>query len=82
MKYRNVLAEVVAAIVRARIHPTEDEIRARAASAVEARDLMKFVDLTSREFTRLNDGNITRFRIRRSEYWDWFNAVKTPPVTR
>jgi Fic family protein len=82
MKYRNVLAEVVAAIVRARKHPTEDEIRARAASAVEARDLMKFVDLTSREFTRLNDGNITRFRIRRSEYWDWFNAVKTPPVTR
>ncbi|MDB6085471.1 MAG: cell division protein Fic [Gammaproteobacteria bacterium] len=82
MKYRNVLADVVGGIVRDRKQPTEDEIRARATSVVEARDLTKFIELTSREFGRLNDGNITRFRIRPSEYWDWFNAVKAPHITR
>jgi len=82
MKYRNVLADVVGEIVRDRKQPTEDEIRARAAQVVEARDLMKFIDLASREFRRLNDGNITRFRIRSSEYRDWFNAVKAPHFAR
>jgi Fic/DOC family len=80
MKYRNALADVVGGIVRDRKQPTDDEIRARAAQAVEAGDMRKFIDLTSREFRRLNDGNITRFRIRLCEYWDWFNAVKAPTV--
>ncbi len=82
MKYRNVLADVLRGIVRDRKQPTNDEIRARAVSVVEARDMTRFVELTSREFTRLNDGNIIRYRIRPSEYWEWFNAVKTPAVTR
>jgi len=82
MKYRNVLADVLGGIVRDRKQPTDDEIRARAASVVEARDMTKFIELTSREFARLNDGNIIRYRIRPSEYWAWFNAVKSPSAAR
>ncbi len=82
MKYRNVLADVVGRIVRERKQPTADEIRARAAPVVEARDLVRFIQMTSQEFGRLNDGNITRLRIRPCEYWRWYNAVKGPPVTR
>jgi hypothetical protein len=82
MKYRNFLADIVGGIVRDRKRPTEDQIRARAESVVEARDLTKFIEMTLREFARLNDGNITRFRIRPSEYRDWFNAVKAPPTRR
>jgi hypothetical protein len=44
--------------------------------------LTKFVELTVREFGRLNDGNIARFRIRPSEYWDWLSAVEAPAATR
>jgi hypothetical protein len=82
MKYRNVLADIVGEIVRDRKQPTEDEIRARATPLVEARDLVRFIQMTSREFGRLNDGNITRLRIRPSEYWRWYNAVKAPPVSQ
>jgi Fic/DOC family len=82
MKYRNVLADVIGGIVRDRKQPTEDEIRARTEQVIEPRDLKKFIDLASREFGRLNDGNITRFRVRPSEYWAWFNEVKAPHLAR
>ncbi len=76
MKYRNALIEVIGGIVRERKPPTEDDIRALAERQVEPRDLPKFVDLVMREFGRLNDGNIARYRIRLSEYWPWFRATE------
>jgi Fic family protein len=76
MKYRTVLADAVAGIVRDRKEPTEEQIRARAEQGVDARDLKKFINLALSEFGRLYEGNITRFRIRPSEYWAWVNAVK------
>ncbi len=75
MKYRNALIGVIGGIVRERRRPTEDEIRALAEPRVEPRDLPKFVDLVTREFARLNDGNIARYRIRLSDYWSWFRVT-------
>lgn len=76
MKYRNALIEVVGGIVREHKRPTENEIRVLAESRVESRDLSRFVDLVTREFGRLNDGNIARYRIRLSDYWSWFRAME------
>jgi hypothetical protein len=76
MKYRNALIDVIGGIVRQRKPPTEGEIRALAEPQVEPQDLPRFVDLVNREFGRLNDGNIARYRIRLSEYWSWFGATE------
>jgi hypothetical protein len=76
MKYRNALIDVVGGIVRGRKRPTEDEIRVLAGPQVEPQDLPRFVDLVNREFGRLNDGNIARYRIRLSDYWSWFRATE------
>src|SRR5690606_5071465 len=76
MKYRNALIEGIGAIVREHKRPTEEEIRLLAAPRVEGGDLPRFVDLVAREFGRLNDGNIARYRIRLSDYWSWFRATE------
>ena len=76
MKYRNALIEVIGGIVRERKRPTEDEVRALAEPRVEPRDLPRFVDLVTREFGRLNDGNIARYRVRLADYWAWFRATE------
>ncbi len=75
MKYRKVLAEVIGEIVRGRKSPTEREVQLLA-GAVDAHDRSKFVELALQELARLNEGNITRLRIRPAEYWAWANAVK------
>lgn len=76
MKYRKALIEVIGGIVRESKPPTEDEIRVFAEPRVEPQDLPRFVDLVNREFSRLNDGNIARYRIRLSDYWSWFRATE------
>jgi Fic family protein len=71
MKYRDALAEVIRKIVHERQAPSEELIRRRAELLVEARDRDRFVDLVLREFHRLYEGNITRYRIPLSEYRAW-----------
>ena len=76
MRYREALIEVIGGVVRERKPPTEDEIRVFAEPRVEPQDLPRFVDLVNREFGRLNDGNIARYRIRLADYWSWFRATE------
>ena len=76
MRYREALIEVVSQIVREKKRPTEEEIRALADRFVEPRDVPKFVEMTSQEFRRLNEFNISRYRLRLSEYRTWFRALK------
>lgn len=78
MKHKAALVEVIGTIVRDRLRPTEKEIRTRAEAVVDAREVEKFVDLAIREFTRLYEGNIGRYRIRPSEFWAWFRANNSP----
>jgi hypothetical protein len=76
MKYRSALIDVIGGIVRARKLPTGDEIRTLAEPQVEPQDLPRFVDVVNREFGRLYEGNIARYRIRLADYWAWVRATK------
>jgi hypothetical protein len=76
MKYRNALIDVIGGVVRQQKRPTEDEIRFLAEPQVEPRDLPRFIDLVNREFSRLNDGNIARYRIRLADYRSWYRATE------
>ena len=71
LKYRKALITVIGTIVRERKRPTEDRIRERARPLVARPDLPHFVDLAKQEFSRLNDGNIARYRIRLPDYRAW-----------
>jgi hypothetical protein len=71
MKHRDALAEVIRKIVHERKAPSEELIRRRSELLVEARDRDRFVDLVLREFHRLYEGNIARYRIPLSEYRAW-----------
>lgn len=79
MKYRNALIEVIGGIVRERKRPAEEEIRVLAGPRVESRDLPRFTDLVTREFSRLNEGNIARYRIRLPDFRSWVQATKRAP---
>lgn len=76
MRYREALIDVVSQIVREKKQPTEEEIRALADRLIEPRDMPKFVVMTSQEFRRLNEFNISRYRLRLSEYCTWFRALE------
>ena len=76
LKYRNAMIEVIGSVVRARTRPTEAVVRELAMQLLDPRDLERFVTLVLQEIGRLNDGNIARYKIRRSEFEDWLNATK------
>lgn len=76
LKYREAMTEVIGGMVRARLRPTEPAIRDFVGTRVEAMDLGRFVAVVIQEFKRLGDGNIARYKIRRTEFNDWKSAVK------
>ena len=75
MRYREALIDVISQIVREKKWPAENEILALADRIVESRDVPKFVETVSQEFRRLNEFNISRYRLRLSEYWAWFRET-------
>lgn len=77
MRYREALTDVVSQIVREKKRPTENEIRALAEGIVEPRDVPRFVELATQEFRRLNEFNIARYRLRLSEYGEWYRALQS-----
>ena len=76
MKYKAALVDVIGGIVRDKQRPSEKEVRTRAEAVVDARDVDKFVDLATRELTRLYEGNVARYRIRPSEFRAWVRATE------
>jgi len=74
LKYRKALIDVIGGIVREGKEVTKQTIRELAPAIVEPADMEQFVDLVEREFTRLDEGNIARYRIRLSDYRSWNNA--------
>jgi hypothetical protein len=82
MRYREALIDVVSEIVREKKRPREADIRALADRVVEPRDVPKFVEMVSQEFRRLNEFNISRYRLRLSEYWAWFRALEGASAAR
>lgn len=70
-RYREALITVVAEIVRNQQHPDTAVVRAVAATLVPQEDLEPIVDLALADLRNLHEGNVSRYRLRLSEYRAW-----------
>jgi hypothetical protein len=71
LRYREALIAIVAEIVRGRQAPAEPAVRAVAATLVPPQDLDRIVALALDDLRNLHEGNISRYRLRLSEYRAW-----------
>lgn len=71
LRYREALIAVVAEIVRALQVPNPAAVRTVAASLVPAETLDRVVELVLADLRDLHEGNVTRYRLRLSEYRSW-----------
>ena len=71
LRYREVLITVVAEIVRGQQPPGEASVRAVAASLVPPEDLDQVIAFALDDLRNLHEGNVTRYRLRLSEYRAW-----------
>jgi len=71
LRYRRVLGEVVAAMVRNLEPATVAAVRARVPNTVPTEDQANFVVLVLAEFQTLHEGNAVRFGLRPLEVEGW-----------
>ena len=73
LRYRTLIAEPVAAVVRAGMDKQAAVALARqhAAERVPRADQARFVEIVETELMSLHEGNIARYRLRPSEYETW-----------
>jgi fido (protein-threonine AMPylation protein) len=71
-KYRAALTEVVGSVVRNGLPLTEEAIAELARPLVAPEDLVQFTHLALAELNGLHEGNIARFRLRPSEFRQWY----------
>lgn len=73
LRYRSLVTEAVAEIVRGRMNKTVATayIKQRAAEQVSEADRPRFVEVVETEIMSLHEGNIARYRLRPSEYQAW-----------
>lgn len=71
LRYREALIAIVAEIVRGRQAPSEAAVRAVAASLVPQQDVDRIVELAQVDLVNLHEGNVSRYRLRLSEYRAW-----------
>ena len=71
LRYREALITVVGEIVRGQQLPTEAAVRAAAMPLVPHQDLDRVVALAIGDLKHLHDGNVSRYRLRLSEYRAW-----------
>jgi hypothetical protein len=78
LRYRDVLAEVVAEVVRS----CKDKksavayLQQMARQRVKPADVMRFIEIAETELMSLHEGNIARYRLRPSEYTAWRGTWK------
>jgi hypothetical protein len=73
IRYREPLSELIAQLVRERV-PRIDviaAIRAWVADAIPPEDAERFAVMAEAELLNLHEGNIARYRLRRSEWFAW-----------
>jgi hypothetical protein len=71
LRYREALVSVVAEIVRGQQPPSEASVRAVASSLVPPKDLEQITELALADLWNLHEGNVSRYRLRLSEYRAW-----------
>ena len=75
LRYRERFREPIAELVRARVPRSEAAARLAAWSQkeIDSADRKRFTKLAEAELTSLHEGNFARYRVRRSEFADWYN---------
>lgn len=78
LRYRSILAETVAAIVRNHMDSKRalDHIKQRAYNDIPEVDQPRFIEVTETELMGLHEGNIARYRLKPSEYQRWRESWK------
>ena len=73
LRYRSLVAELVAAVVRAGMDKKAATAlaRQRATEQVPPADQARFVEVVETEIMSLHEGNIARYRLRPAEYHTW-----------
>jgi len=71
LRHREALIAIVAGIVRSRQAPGKATVRKLAEPLVPAEDLHRVVALALEDLRNLHEGNVTRHRLRLSEYRSW-----------
>ena len=71
LRYREALIAIVAEIVRGRQARSEAAVRAMVAALVPPQDLDRIVALAMEDLANLHEGNVSRYRLRLSEYRAW-----------
>jgi len=71
LRYREEIITAVAEIVRALQSPGEAAVRAVAGTLVAPEDLGQVIELALEDLRNLHEGNVTRYRLRLSEYRAW-----------
>lgn len=73
LRYRTLVAETVAEIVRGRMYKKAAAafIKRRAAEDVSQEDRARFIEVVETEVMGLHEGNIARYRVRPSQYQTW-----------
>jgi hypothetical protein len=73
MRYRALIAELVATVVRAAMDKKAAIalVRQRAGEQVSPADEARFVEVVETEIMSLHEGNIARYRLRPAEYQTW-----------
>lgn len=73
LRYRVLVAELVATVVRAGMDKkaATSLVRQRAAEQVPPADQARFVEVAETEMMSLHEGNIARYRLRPAEYQGW-----------
>lgn len=71
LRYREALISVVAEIVRTLQAPSQKGVRILATGLVPVETLDRVVELAIADLSDLHEGNVTRYRLRLSEYRAW-----------
>src|SRR5258706_2508515 len=71
LRNREALSTVIAEIVRAGEPPTRQQVRRKARTLVHEADRDRFVEIALQELANLHEGNVSRFRLKLSEYKAW-----------
>ena len=71
LRYREALITVVSEIVRSQQPPGEPAVRAVAATLVPQEHLDQITELALADLRNLHEGNVSRYRLRLSEYRAW-----------
>ena len=71
LRHREALITIVGEIVRGQQRPSAAAVREVAKSLVPNKDLDRVIELAIGDLTHLHDGNVSRYRLRLSEYRVW-----------